>query len=96
VESVVIDTNVIVSAFINPSGVPARVLEYLLTEDAVQICISPDVLSEYEIVLAREKFKSFPNFQYEATLFLNALGASAWQAIPSIHLHGVLTDPDDH
>ena len=95
-QNVVIDTNVIVSAFINPLGVPAQVLELLLTSDTVQIWVSPEILSEYEVVLSRDKFSRFPNFWHEVALFLDALDGFAMQATPARRLQGLLSEPEDH
>ena len=52
---VVIDTNVIVSAFLSPSGKPAQILRMALQRELV-ICIDTAILVEYEQVLSRPKF----------------------------------------
>jgi len=43
---IVIDTNVLISAAIQPGGLPARLLEFV-AERAVELCISKEVLAEY-------------------------------------------------
>jgi putative PIN family toxin of toxin-antitoxin system len=52
---VVVDTNVIVSALINPYGVPAYILGLIL-EEKIELCYDSRNLIEYEQVLKREKF----------------------------------------
>ena len=52
---VVLDTNVIVSAFLNPKGVPAEILSLVLSEKII-LCYDNKILSEYMNVLTRSKF----------------------------------------
>ena len=52
---VVLDTNVIVSAFLTPAGKPASVLQSVLRHD-LDICFDTAILAEYEEVLSRPKF----------------------------------------
>ena len=52
---IVLDTNVIVSAFLTPAGKPASILQSVLRHD-LEICFDAAILSEYEEVLNRPKF----------------------------------------
>lgn len=52
---VVLDTNVLVSAFLKPRSNPARILRLVLQDD-IQIIISEYILTEYFEVLTRPKF----------------------------------------
>ena len=52
---VVIDTNVVVSAVLNPLGSPARVLG-LVSDEAIRLLVSASIVSEYEDVLGRGEF----------------------------------------
>ncbi len=52
---IVLDTNVFISAAIQPRGLPAQVLESIAGR-AVELCISEEILAEYREVLARSKF----------------------------------------
>jgi putative PIN family toxin of toxin-antitoxin system len=52
---VVLDTNVLVSALLTPSGAPARVLEELLAQRSV-LLFDDRILHEYRRVLARKRF----------------------------------------
>jgi putative PIN family toxin of toxin-antitoxin system len=52
---VVLDTNVLVSALLNPNGLPAGILNLVL-EGTVSIVYDNRILSEYRDVLHRKKF----------------------------------------
>jgi len=52
---VVLDTNIVVSAFLSPGGKPAAILRLVLRGD-IEICFSTAILAEYERVLCRSKF----------------------------------------
>ena len=54
---VVLDTNVIVSALLSPSGVPARILALVL-EGIITIVYDNKILVEYLDVLNRKKLKT--------------------------------------
>jgi uncharacterized protein len=56
---VVLDTNVIVSAGIQPGGMPARLVLDWVLDRRVQLVCSPAVLSEYREVVQREKFRRY-------------------------------------
>jgi putative PIN family toxin of toxin-antitoxin system len=51
----VLDTNIIISAFINPNGSPSQILKMVLGRK-MQLCYNSAILSEYEKVLRRQKF----------------------------------------
>jgi uncharacterized protein len=51
----VIDTNILVSALLSPSGSPAKVLDYVLNGNVV-ICYDSRIIAEYREVLLRPKF----------------------------------------
>jgi putative PIN family toxin of toxin-antitoxin system len=95
-QNVVIDTNVIVSAFINRAGIPAQVLEFLIQNDEVQIWVSAEIVHEYDNVFRREKFSRYSHFHSEAELFLNALDGFTEKLNPTLRLQDVLPDDDDH
>ena len=54
-KKVVLDTIVIVSAFLNPAGKPAFILQAILRHD-LDIYLNTAILAEYEEVLSRSKF----------------------------------------
>lgn len=87
---IIVDTNVIVSALLNPFGKPASVLGLVLDEK-VSIGLDPRILEEYREVLCRPPF----GFKVsETTALVNYLEEIAVNviAVPS----GIkLKDPDD-
>jgi putative PIN family toxin of toxin-antitoxin system len=52
---IVLDTNVLISAAIQPCSLPAQVLE-LIASRAVELCISEELFAEYSEVFGRAKF----------------------------------------
>jgi putative PIN family toxin of toxin-antitoxin system len=52
----VLDTNIIVSALLQPLGPPAQVF-LLGINHSLQLCVSADVFAEYEEVIHRPRFK---------------------------------------
>ena len=52
---VVLDTNILVSAYLRPKGTPAAILAAAMTGQ-FQMCISEAVLAEYREVLHRARF----------------------------------------
>jgi putative PIN family toxin of toxin-antitoxin system len=55
---IVVDTNVMVSALLSPTGKPAQVLEYI-SSGRMQICLNAQIFAEYVDVLFRPKLKLF-------------------------------------
>jgi len=53
---VVLDTNVLVSAFLKSESNPSLILS-LFSEGYLTVCLSEEMLAEYREVLKREKFK---------------------------------------
>ncbi|MDR3120519.1 MAG: putative toxin-antitoxin system toxin component, PIN family [Clostridiales bacterium] len=51
----VLDTNVIISAFLSPTGKPAAILQLVLRGE-IRIYFNTAILAEYEQVLGRSKF----------------------------------------
>jgi putative PIN family toxin of toxin-antitoxin system len=52
---IVLDTNVVVSAFLAPAGKPAAIIRLALRND-FDVCVDSAILAEYEEVLYRPKF----------------------------------------
>lgn len=86
----VVDTNVFVSAALSPSGLPAQILQLVLSRKIV-ILISPPIMKEYAEVLARKEFSFSPNTIRE---YLRAIGLYA-QAVTGIFSSPALPDRDD-
>ena len=51
----VIDTNVLVSAFLKPTSVPRAVIDYVFAGDIIPV-YNEEILAEYREVLSRPKF----------------------------------------
>jgi putative PIN family toxin of toxin-antitoxin system len=52
---VILDTNIIVSAFLNPKGIPGDILSLVLTHKII-ICYDNKIFSEYTDILTGSKF----------------------------------------
>jgi putative PIN family toxin of toxin-antitoxin system len=89
--SVVLDTNVVVSAHLNPDGYERFVLD-LGIAGTIQIYVSAEILEEYSGVLSREKFGISPHLVDAA---LHAIMKSAKIAKPSQRVRAA-KDPDDN
>jgi putative PIN family toxin of toxin-antitoxin system len=63
---VVIDTNVLVSALLQPESLPASVLMLALSGQ-IQLCVSDAVFAEYDEVIRRPRLKRSPEI-IESTL----------------------------
>jgi putative PIN family toxin of toxin-antitoxin system len=53
---VVLDTNIVMSALLNPRGALAQVFLMIILEPDTQVCVSGDIFAEYEDVLRRPRF----------------------------------------
>jgi putative PIN family toxin of toxin-antitoxin system len=87
---IVLDTNVIVSALLNPSGAPAGVLSLVLRGSAT-LLLDNRILFEYSDVLRRKKF-AFPSHAIDA--LLDFVRASA-QYVTAAQSTNRLPDEDD-
>ena len=75
---VVLDTNVIVSAFLTPSGTPSTILQLVLRGD-IEVFLNTAILAEYEQVLYRSKFAGIIHKPSVTRFFdiLSEIGSSA-------------------
>lgn len=89
--SLVLDTNIYISAFIF-SGKARKVLNMAI-ENKVAIFISDDIIIEIKKVLQREKF-SLNNFQVHS--ILSEIEALAGMVYPDFELNDICRDRDDH
>ena len=71
-QKIVIDTNVIVSVLIS-KGIPANIINELVFEKKVILCISDAVLDEYSEVLSREKLTALIKSSEEKETLLVSL-----------------------
>jgi uncharacterized protein len=89
---VVLDTNILVSALLQPQGLPARAFLMALAGTTAQLCVSGDVYAEYEEVVRRPKFN-----RDEAVIesALHAIRQNGFWVKPSEKVN-VCSDPDDN
>ena len=88
---IVVDTNILVSALLNPYGPPAQVFLLATSEDDVQLCVSGEIFAEYEEVLHRPVF-SFSDAVIDAAL--RTIHETALWVRPTQAVHAC-ADPDD-
>jgi len=87
---IVLDTNVLVSALINPKGMPAKILNMILNGKLITL-YDNRIMGEYRVVLSRKKF-NFPTEIIEPLLdFIKYEG----EFITSDPLKTNFTDEDD-
>jgi len=84
---VVLDTNIIISAFLSPAGKPANILQLVLQRE-LDIFFNTAILMEYEQVLYRPKFAEQINKQSVERFFeiLHEIGESVVTTPSNIHM----------
>ena len=84
---VVLDTNVVVSAFLSPSGKPADIIRLALN-GSLTLCINTPILVEYEQVLMRSKFTDKIHNSAISRFFdiINDIGESIVYVPSKIHM----------
>mgnify|MGYP001611285698 CR=1 FL=1 len=93
---VVIDTNVFISSLIGQFGYPYKIFNELVLTGEVRICLSPQLLKEYEEVSQREKFKKLnPDFPTKARQLIKALKAIATMVEPQEVITLIADQPDN-
>jgi putative PIN family toxin of toxin-antitoxin system len=93
VPKVVLDTNVIVSAFLKPESNPALILSFF-SEGYLTVCLSEEILLEYSEVLKREKLRKLD--QVSINKFLSMMGKKALTVKPRVSVNTVALDPADN
>jgi uncharacterized protein len=88
--TIVLDTNVLVSALLSPFGPPARTLDLLLAGE-ITLAFDDRLLIEYHDVLTRDRFGFEPGAVAELLAYLEYAG----RATVALPLPVVLPDPDD-
>jgi putative PIN family toxin of toxin-antitoxin system len=88
---VVLDTNIFISALLQPQGLPARSLLLALEGITAQLCVSGDIYAEYEEVIGRPKF-NHSNAVIERAL--RAIRQNGFWVKPSNKVRA-RSDPDD-
>lgn len=92
---VVLDTNVLVSAFLSSKGSPAQILE-ALRQERFELVESEAIFAEYQAVLSYEKVQALHQMDStKITEVINALKSSAILVEPTPVHADALGDPDD-
>ena len=87
---VVLDTNVLISAFLF-GGAPREIVE-LIVAGVIDCSLSPVILDEVRGVLKRPKFGLSPR---QVMSLVEELGSLCEVVNPSASIHKVIADPDD-
>jgi uncharacterized protein len=87
---VVLDTNIIVSALLQPLGMPAQVFSLAAT-NVVRMCVTDAIFSEYDEVIRRPRFKRSLK---EIDAALQTIRANSVWVTPGLKV-AVCSDPDD-
>jgi|SRR5215210_8037901 uncharacterized protein len=90
----ILDTNVLVSALIQ-RNYPFFIVDCILADDKLQLCLSEQLFAEYVEVLNREKFSRFPDFHFRAQALLADIENRALKYSPTISLN-IISDPADN
>ena len=89
---IVVDTNILVSAAIQPAGLPAALVE-LIAYRAVKLCLSEEIIAEYRAVFSRTKFARIDPDRFAR--MLNLLVAEAEIVKPLRHASSSPDEPDN-
>jgi hypothetical protein len=81
---VVIDTNVLVSAILNPAGVPAKIFD-LEQSQKIKFVVSPEILEEYRRVLSYPHVKKIHGISDDHQIV---------RLISRLMWHGKLVNPE--
>ncbi len=87
----ILDANLVVTAFLNPDGLERLVLNLSLSDQA-ELFISPEILAEYEEVLSRKKFNIDSKLLHAA---LKHIKNKATMIEPRLKV-SASSDPDDN
>jgi putative PIN family toxin of toxin-antitoxin system len=88
----VVDTNVLVSGLLRPSGPPGAVVQAALQGQLVPV-VCPEVMSEYQDVLLRPRFGFVPQDVDELLLLIEQ--QALWVDIGTYPEQLALPDPED-
>jgi uncharacterized protein len=91
---VVLDTNILVSALIGNSY-PKQIIFECIFDKKIIVCVSPQILKEYQEVLNRPKFDKFKDFKKKALILLNYFEEIAEFYEPTIKLDFISDEADN-
>lgn len=91
---VVLDTNILVSALIGNSY-PKQIIFECIFDKKIIVCVSPQILKEYQEVLNRPKFDEFKDFKKKALILLNYFEEIAEYYEPTFKLDFISDEADN-
>lgn len=91
---IVIDTNVIVSAFLTPHGIAMNILHHVLA-GTVTLITSPSLFDELEEVLQRQKFDR-PILERRRLEFIRFIERHTEVVFPDAPIDKITSDTDDN
>lgn len=93
-QKIIIDTNVLVSSFIQ-RNYPYFILYHCVLENLVEVCISDDLFKEYLEVLNRPKFSKYHDFLNKAEFVLTQIEIKATKFYPTIRIDKIGDNADN-
>jgi len=90
----ILDTNVLVSALIQ-HNYPYFIVDRVLADSSLQLCISEQLFTEYLDVLNRDKFSRFADFHARAQTLLADIESRAFKFTPTSSVD-ILSDNADN
>lgn len=91
---VIVDTNVLVSSLIQ-RNYPFLVVDYLLMETQIELCISDEVIREYVDVLNRVKFFKYPEYEIRSKMLIASIKRIGFFYSPVGRVH-IIHDESDN
>ena len=79
VESIVIDTNVLISSVLSPQGIPAKVVRHFILHG--RILFSQETYEEFHSRLWRPKFDSYISIEIRKAILLDFSNIAQWVEI---------------
>lgn len=90
--TLVVDTNIVVSALLKPQGNPALIISLVLRKKC-RLCLSKEIFTEYEEVLSRDKFRNLD--QTKVKELISLLKKNALWVRPTVSIDGIARDQAD-
>ena len=93
---IVIDTNVVISGLISPSGPPAQIIDLWISNEFT-VCLSTEIMEEYLSVLLRPKFQRIGTSKERYRLISQLVKLENTKMVdPDFQLDIISEDPDDN
>lgn len=93
-QKIVLDTNILVSSLIQ-KNYSYFIVNELVIEKRIHLCVSDQLMEEYYLVLKRKKFSIYPDFLNKAETLLAQIETISDLYFPKIKLN-IIRDFDDN